>query len=81
MCALSADLARRCGLGRHPLHRDEPSGADVDQQGLVSEMERVADDPETVVKKAALSLMRARDMAALDQQSVIRSRITALIRT
>ncbi|MHB1597965.1 MAG: glycosyltransferase [Acidimicrobiales bacterium] len=63
-----------------PLFR-ESSWYDVDQQGLIDAMERVADDPETVVKKAALSLMRARDMAALDQQSVVQSRIAALIRS
>ncbi len=61
-----------------PLFR-ESSWYEVDQHGLLDAMERVADEPETVVKKAALSLMRARDMAALDQQSVVRSRIATLI--
>ena len=61
-----------------PLFR-ESSWYEVDQEELIDAMERIVDEPETVVKKAALSLMRARDMAAIDQRSVAAARIVSLI--
>lgn len=61
-----------------PLFR-ESSWFEVDGQGLVDAMERVVDEPEVVLKKAALSLMRARDRATLGQHEVVSSRIAVLI--